>query len=536
MKKVISFLIASVLVFSAVIPVSAAKAESRLDSVLSNTAFAVSVSKEIAKGESLRLTGKMSEKTDFSFAYNKVLFCEDGRFVLFFENEAELYDAKTALSLNPDILWYEEDSEIFAESSLEEVFTQSEAAESDEDALSYAVKAIGAREYAATVNTTRETTVAVIDSGAADIDFIKDRLVPGYDFADADSDTTNDTHPQSHGTFLCSLIVDTTRGANVKIMPVRVLSSTSGSLINAVNGIYYAADNGADVINISLAGRFTDCTSLEEAVNYAVRKGACVAVCAGNAKTDTATICPAHIASAITVSATDSNNKFASSFSDYGNEVDIAAPGVKINGYNAKGELKTLSGTSMSTAFVSACAALLKLREPFLSGEELKSVLCENAVDLGDEGRDTLYGCGLLSLLMLSKEKNMQKIPTVTLKSDKKTLRLNETASLSAVSSEELPEGMNLIFTSSDEEILKVDSNGSVTAKKGGTAKIRASVVNENGKALTDVNGNTAQAEITLTVKLTKHEKIFAFVSDLIISVIKNLGSLIGVQPSFVIE
>lgn len=529
MKKAIAFLIAAVLVFSAVIPVSAEKANSRFDGALSNTLFAVSVSKEIALGESLRLTGKMSEKTDFSFAYSKVFFCEDGRFVLFFENENELNEAKTVLSLNPDILWYEEDSEIYAESSFEEVFTESENAESDEDALSYAVKTIGAREYAATINTNREVTVAVVDSGAADIDFIKDRLVPGYDFADADFDTTNDTHPQSHGTFLCSLIVDATRGTNVKIMPVRVLSSTSGSLINAVNGIYYAADNGADVINISLAGRFTDCTSLEEAVNYAAEKGACVAVCAGNAKTDTATICPAHIASAITVSATDSNNKFASSFSDYGNEVDIAAPGVKINGYNAKGELKTLSGTSMSTAFVSASAALLKLREPFLSGEELKSVLCENAVDLGDEGRDTLYGCGLLSLLELSKEENMQKIPTVTLKSDKKTLRLNETASLTVTSPEALPEGMTIRFSSSDEEILKVNSNGSVTAKKGGTATVFVYVVNEDGRLLKDVNGNISQDEITFTVKLSKHEKIFAFVSDLILIVIKNLGSLIGV-------
>lgn len=516
MKKAISLISALLLLFTAVLPVSAKSASTSDLSGLSNTDFAISVSRAIKDSDAFRLTGKLKERITFPFSYKNAFFCEDGRFVLFFDSEESLIKAKSFLSTSSDVLWCEEDSVIYASSTFDEIFSESESGEESADALSYGVSKIGAREYAATVSTDREVTVAVVDSGAADIDFIKERLVPGYDFADADFDTTNDTHPQSHGTFLCSIIVDTTRGTNVKIMPVKVLSSTTGSLINAVNGIYYAADNGADVINVSLAGRFSDCSSLEAAVNYATEKGACVAVCAGNSKTDTATICPAHIECALTVSATDSENAFASRFSDYGSEVDIAAPGVKINGYNAKGEKKALSGTSMSTAYASAAAALLKLKEPFLSGSELKAVLCENAVDLGDEGRDTLYGCGLLSLFELSKEENMQKIPTVTLSSDKSVLHLNEATSLSASVSQALPSGMTIVYSSSDETVATVTPDGKVTAKKEGTTKITASVISESGKILTDKNGNTSKDEITISCKLTKHEKIFNFVTTII--------------------
>ena len=63
-------------------------------------------------------------------------------------------------------------------------------------------------------------------------------------------------------------------------MPVRVLSSKSGSLINLINGIIYAADNGADIINISLVASPSNCQSLEDAVNYAENKNITVVVCA----------------------------------------------------------------------------------------------------------------------------------------------------------------------------------------------------------------------------------------------------------------
>lgn len=241
-----------------------------------------------------------------------------------------------------------------------------------------------------------QVVVAVIDSGAAGIDTLGGRLTEGYDFVDGDTDTTNDISSDSHGTFVAGIIADITADLPVSIMPVRVLEDKNVSVENLVSGIYYAVDNGADIINLSIGGEITDCSEIDEAIAYADENNVVVVVSAGNAKKEiTAKYCPAHNESCITVSAVDEYGKLANCFSNYGDVVDCCAPGVNITGYDAKGETVTRNGTSFSAPIISAACALLKLANPDFTDEQIQETLKSICNDLGDEGKDKYYGCGL---------------------------------------------------------------------------------------------------------------------------------------------
>ena len=130
------------------------------------------------------------------------------------------------------------------------------------------------------------------------------------------------------------------------------------------NGITWAADNQAKVINLSLGGPASSRT-LQNAVNYAWKKGAVVVAAAGNSGNQSKTY-PAAYANAIAVAATDNRDQKAS-FSEYGKWVDIAAPGVNVFStfpnhpykINKSPNYDYGSGTSMATPMTSAAAALI---------------------------------------------------------------------------------------------------------------------------------------------------------------------------------
>ena len=119
---------------------------------------------------------------------------------------------------------------------------------------------------------------------------------------------------------------------NATIYAVRVLDDNgSGTLDDVANGIIHAADNGADVISLSL-GAPVGATTLRNAVDYAWNSGSVVVVAAGNSGTSLPSY-PAYYDNAIAVAATDSNDNKAS-FSNYGSWVDVAAPASR-NGEHA---------------------------------------------------------------------------------------------------------------------------------------------------------------------------------------------------------
>ena len=216
-----------------------------------------------------------------------------------------------------------------------------------------------------TVTRGKDTVVvAVVDTG---VDYTHPDLVGrvdtanDHDFVNGDSDAMDDN---GHGTHVSGIIAATADngigGAGVapecRILPVKVLDSKgSGDTIGVAAGIRYAADAGAKIINLSLAGP-SDAT-MGDAVAYAQDKGCIVVAAAGNDGLGSASY-PAGYDQVIGVGATDPTNARAA-FSNHGIGVDIAAPGVNILSTTLGGGYESLSGTSMASPFVSGVTALV---------------------------------------------------------------------------------------------------------------------------------------------------------------------------------
>ena len=268
---------------------------------------------------------------------------------------------------------------------------------------SWGTSAIEADLYAAWAaeHTSGSVTVAVIDTGVAKHSYLNDRLrTDGYDLVDGDTDPND---PHYHGTHVAGIVADCTPGLDVRILPVRVLNKDGvGGVLTISNGIRYAADQGADVINLSLGG-VGECHAMDEAIDYAISQGAVVVTSAGNYANDTALYHPAQNPRCIVVSAVNQKNLKAA-FSNYGATVDLAAPGVAINSTFPGGTFRECSGTSMAAPHIAAAAAMLRLTRPDASPAEIEALLTDCCEDLGDPGRDVYYGAGLPKLSRLIPE------------------------------------------------------------------------------------------------------------------------------------
>jgi len=211
-----------------------------------------------------------------------------------------------------------------------------------------------------------------------------------------DSATVGDKY--GHGTHVSGIVAAVTSngvgvaggGWEADLFNVKVLNdSGSGYYSWVANGITWAADNGAEVINMSLGGR-SGSSLLADAVKYAWDKGVVVVAAAGNDGRSRRSY-PAYYSQAIAVAATDQNDKKAS-FSNYGEWVDVAAPGVSVystlpaGGSNLGAGYGSLSGTSMATPHVAALAALLEGAEPALTNGEIRQAIEENADAISGTG------------------------------------------------------------------------------------------------------------------------------------------------------
>lgn len=254
-------------------------------------------------------------------------------------------------------------------------------------------------------------TVAVIDTGVACYDdgpFTKGtdlagtRCVGGYNYVDK-NDRAADDH--GHGTHVAGTIAQTTHnGLGVaglaycaKIMPVKVLSAAgSGSTADVAEGIRFAADHGAQVINLSLGGPIRS-KILEDAVNHARAKGSLVVAAAGNSGRSVGY--PAAYPGVLAVSATDKNDNIAW-FSSRGPQVGIGAPGVAVVQQTVcnKGRDKcevfgVFNGTSMASPHVAGAAAMV-VATGVTDPDAVRSTLERSAVPKEDA---KLFGAGILS-------------------------------------------------------------------------------------------------------------------------------------------
>ncbi|MDB4928601.1 MAG: Protease [Myxococcaceae bacterium] len=266
----------------------------------------------------------------------------------------------------------------------------------------------------------RGATVAVIDTGVAcenhgeftripDLDGA--RCLPGWNFV---NDTPHANDDQGHGTHVAGTIAQTTHNqlgtAGVAfcatILPVKVLDARgSGSLADVAEGIRWAADHGADVINLSLGGDGHS-KVMDQAVEYAHGRGVTVVCAAGNS--GRAVGSPANAPHAIAVSAVDSGDQIAF-FSSRGPEIAIAAPGVAIlqqticeRGRNRCEQFASWSGTSMAAPHVAGVAALihsLGVTDP----DRVRSLLLTHSTPAAHGGSEPeLYGAGIVSASVAS--------------------------------------------------------------------------------------------------------------------------------------
>ncbi|MDQ1712019.1 MAG: serine protease [Frankiaceae bacterium] len=254
---------------------------------------------------------------------------------------------------------------------------------------------------------TAAVKVAVIDTGIRRThqDLTGGRVLQGHDYYNNDNDPADDC---GHGTHTAGTIGATTNNgvgvagmSQVTILPMKVLSGTdilgscSGSAAAIAQAIRDAADQGANVISMSIGG--PDSTVEHDAVTYAYNKGVIIVAAAGNDGGNNSIDYPGAYPESIAVAALDST-KTRASYSDGGPQLDIAAPGSNvISTYNASDtSYSTLSGTSMATPHVAGALALaLSCAPAGTTRTTIVNALYSTAEDLGAAGRDDLYGNGL---------------------------------------------------------------------------------------------------------------------------------------------
>ena len=241
--------------------------------------------------------------------------------------------------------------------------------------------------------------LAVVDSGIkADEPVFKDRLVEGTSFLD--SPYTQDDF--GHGTSVAGVAADCTQNLPVMLMPIKVLRGNgTGTLLDAANGIKYAADNGAAVINLSFVSE--NCSqTLHDAIDYACERNSLPVISAGNYawNMDNHDCCPADYAPGFVVSGCDrAGNLYTGTC--YGSTVDLCAPADSVPCTTIYGTPATLNGTSFAAPHIAALAAMYKLYMPLADRAALEKMLILNTKDLGNPGFDVKYGNGVPDLSAL---------------------------------------------------------------------------------------------------------------------------------------
>ena len=256
------------------------------------------------------------------------------------------------------------------------------------------IKWLGGRDDRANLGT--GVKVALLDSGVASIK--QTNLL-----------TNDGIGGVGHGTALASVMVGTTSGTQgiapqSEILSYRVIDKTGkADSYTVASGIVKAVQDGARVINLSLGAEYGS-DVLKHAVGYARENGVSIVAAVGNDGEGLVNF-PAAYDGVIGVSSVGKNGQ-VSSFSNYGKGVDIAAPGVGVLAAWELQERVSFSGTSVSTAIVSASIAAELSNDPNLTSHDAEDLLLRHANESGRPGFDLIAGHGILSLGRLENRKN----------------------------------------------------------------------------------------------------------------------------------
>ncbi|WP_353893899.1 S8 family peptidase [Proteinivorax hydrogeniformans] len=242
----------------------------------------------------------------------------------------------------------------------------------------------------------QDVTVAILDTG---IDYNHESLRNLVDTNLGKNYTTSNQSDfmdrQGHGTHVAGTVASYNKvtgvAYNVTLIPVKVLGDDgSGSLFNIINGITYATDIGADIINMSLGGGgFSQ--SMNNACEAAAEAGTIPIAASGNNGRSSISY-PANYDSVMAVGSVDSNGN-RSSFSNYGDGLDLVAPGRNIYSTTPNNRYNTFSGTSMAAPHVAGVASLVRSVDSSLSTNEVINILNNTAQQAGSFYQ---YGHGIV--------------------------------------------------------------------------------------------------------------------------------------------
>ena len=255
--------------------------------------------------------------------------------------------------------------------------------------------------------------VAVLDTGIdSNHPEFQGRILPGFDFVNEDSDPEAD-HP--HGPQVSGILAANADNAfgvagvdhRAKILPVKVLNSqNSGTTADLVQGLLFAAAQGAHVVNMSLIN-YPLTSALNDALQVARDAGAILIACAGNGGIGNADVSgPGASPLTISVGATDHNDARAS-FSGTGQALDVVAPGLGLPTVlfnSSQNQTSIFSGCSAATPVVSGIVSLLLSLDLSLTHEEVYTILTQTAEDMvgppseDTPGRDNFFGFGRVNM------------------------------------------------------------------------------------------------------------------------------------------
>jgi len=206
----------------------------------------------------------------------------------------------------------------------------------------------------------------------------------GYNFITNNTDISDQN---GHGTGIASIIAANTNNAvgmaginwQSQIMVLKALNvSGGGEYSDVARALHYATDNGAKVVNMSF-GTYFDSTELQEAIDYALDKGVTIVAAAGN-NNQNQLLFPASYHRVISAGAVDEAGHRAS-FSNFGNGLDVMAPGLNVLMANYVGGNAYVygSGTSFAAAHVTGLASLILSRNPSLSPAQVEDIIKSTA-------------------------------------------------------------------------------------------------------------------------------------------------------------
>jgi subtilisin family serine protease len=234
--------------------------------------------------------------------------------------------------------------------------------------------------------------VTVCDSGVDEKhpDLRDNVIQPGFNTVD---NSTRSSPVNLHGTAVAGLIASKANNGlgisgiapGVRILPVRVSNSSSGSayLSDLAECVRYGADRGAKVHNVSFTG--SESQTMDAAARYARSKGSLLFMAAGNQGIDISSSNPGY-PSFIRVGATTQSERLAA-FSNYGNPIDLVAPGEFVYTTTLNGQYTSISGTSFSSPITAAVAALVYSVKPTFTPDEVTDILFKTADPIGDAYR-----------------------------------------------------------------------------------------------------------------------------------------------------